>query len=224
MITADQTATGANPNGVTSQVITWATLPAAGAKALVLIGSTVSVSSVKDNGAVQSTFTQDVLNTGGGSFLGVWRADGISLPGAGSYSVTVTFSAAALGVVGGRTYRGAAVGGPASSNNTASGTSGSVATGSLTPPAAGALLFGGFIDDSGVNPETITLTTSGATPVYSTGNGNVLCGAAADHVTSTGAAQGLAWTLSDTPNWGTVIAAYAAAAVSPGGLLMAGIV
>jgi hypothetical protein len=182
----------------------------------VVIGSTVSITSVTDNGTVQSTFTNDVLDTTGGSFLGIWRADGIHLPGAGSYTVTVTFSASALGLASGRTYTGMGNGGPASSNATAAGTSGSVATANLTPPAVGALLIGGFVDDSGANPETITLTTAGASSIFKNQNGTLLCGGIADHITSTGAAQGLAWTLSDAPDWGAMIAAYAAAGAVTG--------
>lgn len=214
--TRDQTATGQAPVAVGSQVITWSTNPAAGSKVLVFVAISSlagAPSSVKDNGTVQSTFTQDVDNTlGGAVYLGIWRADGISLPASGSYAVTVTFGTSTDdGVVTGRSYAGVATGAPAASSGTGNGTSGSVATGSVTPAASGSLVFGGFIDDSGADPESITLTTSGANSLYSNTNGNFLCGAAADNIPAGTSTQSLAWTLGDSVDWNTVVAVYSPA-------------
>lgn len=215
-ITRDQTGTGTTALESGTQVITWATAPAAGSKVLVFVATTATGStptSVKDNGTTQSTFTQDVVNTlGGAAYSGVWRADGISLPASGSYAVTVTFGASGdFAITAGRSYAGAATGAPAASSGTGSGTSGSVNTGNVTPAASGSLVFGGFLDDSSANPESITLTTSGASSVYSSTNGTLLPGAAADNTPAGTSAQALAWTLGDAPDWGTVVAVYSPA-------------
>ena len=211
-IARDQTATG-TAGSSTTFTLTWATAPAAGSKCLVLIQtpSSGAVSSVKDNGTVQSTFTQDFLYNGGGGDLMVYRADGISLPGTGSYTVTVTMSGTQTVVAGGRTYTGVATGAPSTSNHN-TGTSNSVTTGNVTPTVTGSLLVGGFADDSGANPETITLTTSGGQDIYKNTNGSILAAASADNIASTTSAQGLAWTLGDSPDFGAYVALYAPAA------------
>jgi hypothetical protein len=225
-VTRGQTATGVNVNSATTAVLTFGTNPAAGAKVLVFVGGTVAPSGVVDNGTTPKTFTRDAHFTSGTfglNDLSVWRADGITLPASGSYHVTVTFGSAAFGVTGARSYAGVATGAP-SATNSGSGTSGSVATGNVTPPATGSLVFGGFVDDTGTT-ETITLTTSGASSVYSTGNGSIEAGAAADNIVTTTSAQGLAWTLSDAPDWAGIVAVYAAAAAPSGhGLLQVGII
>lgn len=229
-VAVDQTATGVNPNGVTTATVTWGTNPAAGAKVLVFVASFTSVSGVVDNGATPTTFTLDANDNDNGAndyFVQVWRADNITLPGSGSYHATVTFSSSAAGVAGGRSYTGVASGAPSSTSLQAGGasTGTSVTTGNLTPPATGSLLVGGFLTDSGANPESITLTTSGASAIVTETNGTILAGAGADHIVTTTSAQGLAWTLGSSADWATVIACYAAAgAAAPKGLLMAGIV
>jgi hypothetical protein len=213
-ITRDQTATGqADADNTAVITLTWATAPTAGSNALVYIGSTASVSTVKDNGSTQSTFTQDALSTTDGT-LAVYRADGIHLPSSGSYTVTVTLSGDAYAHASGRTYLGMATGGP-SATNSGSGTGTSVATGNVTPPATGSLVAGVFADASSANPETITLTTSGASTVYSSTNGAAdLAGASADNITTTVTAQGLAWTIGDSTGWDALVAVYGPAAAS----------
>lgn len=211
-ITRDQTATGsAIADNTATVTLTWATAPTAGTKALVYVGSTTAISSVKDNGATQSTFTADASSSTDG-FLGVYRADGIHLPSSGSYAVTVTLSGNAYAHAGGRTYLGMATGGPAATNS-GSGTGTSVATGNVTPAATGSLVAGVFADASSANPETITLTTSGASTIYSSTNGaSDLAGASADNITSGVTAQGLAWTLGDSVGWDALVAVYSPAA------------
>lgn len=210
MANRDQTATTLVGSSPTSLALTWATLPTAGAKALVVIGLAGSgtITSVVDNGTTPRTFTAEG-NNGGNIYL--YRADNITLPASGSYKVTITITGAS-GTdysAGGRTYTAMATGGPSSSNFTASGLSTAVNTGNLTPPAVGSLKFGAFVDDTGTT-QTQTLTTSGANVVYAQTSGSAgFAGGAADHITTAGGAQSLAWTLSASQNWATVYAVYA---------------
>ena len=210
----DQTATGQSLGSVSTLTLTWPVLPAAGAKVLVLIATVTSISSVVDNGTTPTTFTQDVAGSLGGNPY-IYRADNIKLPASGSYTVTVTLtgSSAAL-FASGRSYLGVAAGGPTGSN-TNSGTSNSPTTGNVTPAVTGALVFGGFVDDSGANPESIALITNSATTIFVNISGANLFGSNADHIVTTTSAQGLAWTLGDAPDWGASVAVYSPAPVSP---------
>lgn len=217
-ITRDQTATGQSVASGTTVVLIWATSPTAGAKALVFAGTTSTISSVKDNGATQSTFTQDALLSSSGQYA-VYRADGITLPASGSYTVTVTLAGSAFSMAGGRTYLGVATGAPTATNHgTGSGTA--IATGNVTPAVTGAVVFGGFTDATGLDPETITLTTSGgANAAYTSTNGNDLCGGVADNIVTTTTPQGLAWTIGDSEGWTAAVAVYSPAsapAANPG--------
>jgi hypothetical protein len=237
-VTRDQTATGQASASVSTLTITWPTLPAAGSKALIGLtmggGQTASVTSAVDNGTTPRTFTADIGVAEGASNAGkyILRADNITLPSSGNYHVTITLSATVSWVTGcGRTYLGVASGGPTSAPAAATGTSSSPATPNVTPAVTGALLFGVFDDTSAVNPESITLTTSGATTVYAQVNGaSFLAGAVADKIATTTSSQGLAWTLGDSPDWGAWIAVYspgatahpAAAALTGTGTLTAG--
>lgn len=215
-ITRDQTATG-QVGTASSFTVTWPANPAAGAKAILHViapGSSGLVTSVVDNGTTPRTYTRDFLFNGGGGDLMIYRADSITLPSAGSYHATITLSASSEVITGGRTYLGVAAGAPASTND-ATGTSGTAATGNVTP-AVGSLLAGGFANDSAQNPETITLTTSGASSVYVTNNGTVGIGGMADNIATATSAQGLTWTFGDTPDWGAYVALYSAAASAAG--------
>lgn len=209
-ITRDQAATGQSVEAATI-TLTWATRPAAGSKALVVIGAPdVTVSTVKDNGTTQSTFTADASASVGVYpwNMCVYRADGISLPASGSYTVTVTLSGTDYAIASGATYLGVATGGPTATNSNSGSAGTSVTTGNVTPSVTGALIIGGFADDSGVDPESITLTTSGATALYTSTNGNFEPGAVAEHIVTAATAQGLAWTLGDSVNWAAVLAVY----------------
>jgi hypothetical protein len=220
-IVVDQTATGQSVGSGSSLVITWPTLPAAGSTALIAVSvdsGSGGVTSAVDNGTAPSTFTADVaIAPGAHSGKYIFRANGISLPGSGSYHVTLTFSGTtSFAISSGRTYTGVAPGAPASAPGANLGTSNSVTTLNVTPAVTGSLLFGSFNDGSSANPETITLTTSGATSIYANQNGSVvLAGAVADNIATTTASQNLAWSLSDAPSWGAFIALYAPAPAPP---------
>lgn len=207
----DQSATLSTGTGATTIVVTWGTLPTAGAKAFVIIGFTngVSPTSLSDNGVTPATWVKDVDN---GTIEQLWRADGITLPSSGSFAVTAHFAASSGDFHGGgSTFTGLATGGPTSSNGTATGTSLSVNTGNLTPVTSGDLKVGGFGDDTGSATQSITLTTGSAVSMFSNGNGNTaFAGAGAYHITTAATAQSLAWTLTGTaPDWATVYAVYA---------------
>lgn len=199
--------------GGTTAAVTWSVNPTAGSKVLLAFTfpNAVTVSSVKDNGTSQTTFTQD-LNNGR---LFFFRGDNISLPSSGSYIVTITLSGAGGGTTAfGYSYLGVKSGGPTSSNS-GTGTSTSVATGSATPAAAGALFFGAFEDSSSANPETITLTGSGFIEEATQTNGATLvCGGFADKIDSGGpTATPCTWTLGDSVAWVAGIVTYDAASV-----------
>jgi hypothetical protein len=240
-VTRDQLATGHAAASVTSVTVTWPSLPAAGSKALITLAISNATSNgvtlVQDNGTSVSTFTADlsippVSGTRAGKYI--FRADGISLPASGSYTVTITLAGSVPTITAaGCTYLGVSTGAPTGTNNN-SGTGSSVTSGNVTPAVTGALIFGAMDDDTSANPESITLTTSGANAVYTQANGaGFLCFAAADHIATTTSAQGLAWTLGDTPDWGAWAAVYspssavahpAAAALAGTGTLTAGAV
>lgn len=224
-ITRDQTATGIGGSGAGPFTITWPANPAAGSKVLVYVSigggpAAQVIASVKDNGATQSTFTLDATETdNNGDFSNVYRADNITLPATGNYQVTVTVSPASTTFynMGGRSYTGVAAGAP-TATNVNSGTGTSVTTGNVTPAVVGALVVGKYQTDSGANPATSTLTTSGANQIYFRSNGvtdNV--GAAADNIVTSTSAQGLAWTI-DSSSWDAVVAVYAPAPTATAGL------
>jgi hypothetical protein len=97
-ITRDQVSSFSPTAEVSSAVVTWSANPTAGAKALVALASSgpSDITSVTDNGTTPATFTLDVTLTAGAADDGVciYRADNITLPSAGSYKVTITYSAA----------------------------------------------------------------------------------------------------------------------------------
>lgn len=207
----DQSAAPATVFNVATITLTWATPPAAGSKVLVSVCSATgpTVVSVTDNGVTPATFSQDAAASAFGAFVDVYiyRADDITLPPAGPYEVTVTFTANTFGFATGASYLGVATGAPAAQNS-ASGTSGSVTTGSITPPAAGALALAIMTDDSGLNPESITLTAAGWTDQGTFTNGGIEAGAVADIIAPDTAAQAATWTLGDSPDWLALIATY----------------
>ena len=220
-VTRDQTATGQALAGVTTFTVTWPTRPAPGSTALISVVDTstdFALSGAVDNGVIQSTFTADV-SIAPGAHAGKWilRANNITLPASGSYQVTVTMAGScALVTTSGATYLGVLPGAPAGTNSNAA-TGSAVTTGNVTPAAAGSLIFGGMDTGSSLNPETITLTTSGATSLYTQANGaSFLVGAVADNIATSTAAQGLAWTLGDSVSWGGWAAVYSPAPTAPG--------
>lgn len=213
-VARDQAATGQALANVSSVTLTWPVLPAAGSKCIVIVGGSVTqaVTGAVDNGVTPSTFTADLsIAPGVRSGKYILRADGISLPASGSYKVTITLAGSTSGITcSGRTYTGVAAGAPVSTINT-QGNGNSPVTGNVTPAVAGSLLVGSFVDAS-FNVETITLTTPGANSFFQETDGvHFLCGGFADNIVASNAAQGLAWTISDSPDWGGIAAVYSPA-------------
>jgi hypothetical protein len=203
-ITRDQVSTLGQSGSATTVTTSWSTNPTAGVTVLVFVQCTQVPTSVVDNGTSQSAFTRDVSTTlGKGAH--VYRANNISLPASGSYTVTVTTATAATIQTGGVSYLGVNPGAPTATQN-GSGTSTSVSSGSAGPAAASGLVFGGFSDASGLNPETITYTGPGTQQFVDTNGSAFWPMAAADDLT--GSAQTLTWTLGDSVAWAAVIAAY----------------
>lgn len=213
-IARDQTPAGQSVLNPTTFTITWTTNPAPGAKVLLFIGSDMSVTSVTDNGTTPRTFTDDADNGGASGWVYIWRADSITLPATGQYAVTVVMGAGAtLDLAAARSYTGVATGGPVATN-TGSGSSTTVNTGNVTPTVASSLVFGGFIDDTGNATQVITLTTSGGNTIFSSGNGNIVAGAAADNIPVATTATSMGWTISPTADFGAVVAVYSPAAAA----------
>lgn len=209
-IARDQTPAGSVTASGTTVTLTWGTNPVAGAKVLVFVYSSVTVTSVQDNGSTVTTFTGDLNNAGSSGWAYIYRGDNIRLPSSGSYAVTVTFSATASTILlAGRSYTGVASGAPAATGTT-SGSSSTPSSGSATPTTANSLVAGFFVDGASAS-ETITLTTSGANSVYSSSAGTVVDGAAADNIPAATTSQSIAWSLSATQSWGGLVAVYSPA-------------
>jgi hypothetical protein len=218
-ITRGQVSTlGVVGSGTTAST-SWGTNPVAGSKVLVAvqINDVSSVLTVTDNGATPRTFTLDATANGNGSITPVYiyRADNITLPGAGSYAVTVSTSGVAHGIqAGGVEYKGVKAGGPTAtnSNNVTTGNV-SVTTNNVTPSAAGALYFSTFFDNTGLNPETITLTGSGFIEQFTQVNGaSNWAGGVADKIDAGGpTSTGCSWTIGDSTTWNAAIVVYDAA-------------
>lgn len=187
--------------------------PTFGSKIIVFVQYAGTITSVTDNAASQSTFTADVSNSGGSKSAFIYRADNISLPNSGNYTVTISVSGGP-GTIGafGIAYNGVATGAPTSSNTGTSAGSTSVTTPALTPTTTGALFVGGFSDASGLNPESITLTNANFTAQATNTNGSAYWPwQFADYIETSAAAQSLSWTLGDSVAWNSVIAVYAPA-------------
>ena len=205
------TATGGNQvSSGTSAVATWAVNPAAGDTVLVFIQCSAALTNVVDNGTTPRTFTEDkgLLSSQGAH---IYRANNITLPSAGSYTVTCSIGTAHGLMIYGVSYNGVAAGAPTATNSS-SGTSTSVSSLAAAPAAAGGLVFGGFADSSGLNPETVTFTGSvPLTEQFRNTNGSsfwpVACADGLTDVTRT-----LTWTLGDSVAWASVVCAYDATA------------
>jgi hypothetical protein len=185
----------------TTQAATWSTNPTAGNTILIFLQTNGTITSVVDNGTTPSTFVADVSNTGAPNCY-VYRANGITLPATGSYAVTVTTTTLTTIMVGGIEYSGVQPGVPASTN-TGTGASSTAVT---TNSASGVLLFGGFADATGLNPETITYTGAGTQQFVNTNGSSYWAAAAADLISSGSHAH--TWTVGDSTNWTSVVAAY----------------
>ena len=136
----------------TTATATFSTNPAAGNTILVFVQTAGTITSVADNGSTATAFTRDAFTTAGkGAYI--YRANNITLPASGSYRVTVSTTAASTIQVQAIEFAGLASG-PPSATNTGSGTGTAVSTNSVTS-GGDAVFFGGFSDNSGLNPQEI---------------------------------------------------------------------
>lgn len=232
-ITADQLGTlkTASTTG-TSFTITFPSLPTAGSSVVLSMGlnTTGTISSVKDNGTSQSTFTLDVTKTGASNHKSlIYRADGISLPGSGSYTITVTFTGSVSYSVSAsaKSYLGKASGAPVSTN-TGTATSTTVSTGAATPSVAGSLFIATFQNSSGGSADNPTVTNANFTSEQVNGNGGSgQVFGFADQIKTGNSADTCTWTVGTSAVYSSAIAVYspASAPAAPAGMLMgAGIV
>jgi hypothetical protein len=200
----------------TTATAMFSTNPAAGNTILVFVQTAGTITSVVDNGSTPTTFTADVFTTAGkGAYI--YRANNITLPASGSYKVTVAITAAGTIQVKAIEFAGLASG-PPSATNTGSGTGTAVATNSVTS-GGDAVFFGGFSDNSGLNPQSITFNSAGAgfTQDFVNTNGSSYWPAAEASATVTGTAtMSISWTIGTSSAWGAAIAVYPAAAGSGG--------
>lgn len=211
-ITRDQKSTIGQVGSGTSVATTWATAPTAGSTVLVAVQCVVSITSVADNGSPSRTFTQEKASPNSTDGFFIFRANNVQ-PG-GTYTVTVTPSAAGHTIQAwGQSYLNVQPGAPTASNN-ASGTGTAMSTGAAAPAAAGGLVFGGFSDDTSLNPETITFTGSApqTEQVRNTNGSSFAAMAAADALTGT--SQNFTWTIGDSQPWGGCVVAYDAASTT----------
>lgn len=200
----------------TTFTITFGTLPTAGSSVIAAIGiNGQTVSSVKDNGTVQSTFTQDITQTGSANHISyLFRADGISLPSSGSYTLTVTIGGSGSGVsvsAGAASYQGKAAGAPVSSNGgTATGTS--VTTGNATPLFAGSLFAATFQDNSSGTADNPTVTNGNFTSRLAAPNGAAgQVFGLADAIEGGTSADACTWSVGTSATYSAVIAVYSPA-------------
>lgn len=198
---------------------TWTTAPTAGQSVRVFVwGSFTATPTVKDNGSPQTTFTLRASKTDSTNVLGCWifQGDNISLPGAGSYSVTVTFTGSANSFsCGGLAYSNVATGAP-TATNTNTGTGTSFSTGAVSN-ASNALYCACYVDNAG-GPDTISVG-GGFTDQFNLDDGTTFdAGAGADLINATGS-QTCTWTDSTVSRtWSACIATWpeaAAAAATP---------
>jgi len=205
-VTRDQkTNLGQTPNS-TSVTCTFTTNPQAGSTILAFVQSSNVPSGFTDNASTPNVYTIDKSTTSGhGAYI--YRCNNILLPSAGSLVITVTTASASTIQVFAQSYLGVKAGAPTATNlGGATGTA--VSTGSAGPAAAGGLIFGGFSDSSGLNPETITHTSSAPAAEQARNTNGSLYWPMAVTDSLAGAAQAFTWTLGDSVAWGGVVAAY----------------
>jgi hypothetical protein len=215
VVTKGQSATAVLGFG-TSATATFGTNPAIGNSILVFVETASTITSVADNGTTPTTFTRDAFTTAGtGAY--VYRANDVSLPATGPYKVTVTTATSDTIQVVAVEFAGLAPGPPAATN-TGSGTDTAVTTNEVTS-SGDAVFFGGFSDNSGLNPQSILFNSavSGFVEEWRQVNGSTYWPAAvADAIVSGAASNSISWTLGDSSDWGAAIAVYASSA-GPGG-------
>jgi lysyl oxidase len=200
----------------TTATATFSTNPSAGNTILVFVQTGGTITSVVDNGSTPTAFIRDAFTTAGkGAYI--YRANNITLPASGSYGVTAAITTAGTIQVFAIEFAGLASG-PPIATNTGSGTGAAVSTNPVTS-GGDAVFFGGFSDNSGQNPQSITFNSAGAgfTQDFVNTNGSSYWPAAAASATVTGGAtQSISWTTGSSSAWGAAIAVYPAAAGSGG--------
>jgi hypothetical protein len=222
-ITRDQLSTLFNASTISGSpgvfTITFPTLPTAGATVIAEIAvNGTTISTVKDNGTSQSTLTLDVSEVGTSVHtIYTYRADGISLPSSGSYTLTVTLAAPGSGVsvsAGAATYLGKLAGGPVSTN-VATATSTSVTTNNGTPSLAGSLFVAAFQNNSGGSADNPTVTNANFTSRLTQGNGGAgQVYGFADQIKSGSSADACTWTVGTSATYSAAIAVYSPAVVA----------
>jgi hypothetical protein len=214
--TKGQSATAVLGSG-TSATATFGTNPAVGSSILVFVQTASTITSVADNGSTPTTFTRDAFTTAGtGAY--VYRANNVTLPATGPYKVTVTTALTDTIQIVAVEFAGL-VPGPPMATNTGSGTGSAVTTNQVTS-SGDAVFFGGFSDNSGLNPQSITFNSAGSGffEEWRQVNGSSYWPAAvADAIASGAASKSISWTLGDSSGWGAAIAAYMSSAGSGGG-------
>lgn len=160
-VVRDQIANATMVHGnVSSLAVVFSVNPAAGSTVLVGIADVSNfVSSVVDNGTTVSTFVQDVQLIGvGPPNAYIYRANYITLPSAGSYTVTVTFSGVGLVAAGAISYKNVQRGAPEVTNtNDQSGTNVTgLGTGAAAASVASHVYFGVGTEDGTTAAEGIT--------------------------------------------------------------------
>ena len=209
-ITRGQKSTFATASA-TTVTTSWGTNPQAGNSIVIFLWasqtSITNPTSVKDNGVAQATFTLDKGLTDATTQAGCWvyRADNISLPASGAYTVTATWSATADSQIGGQELIGKKAGGPAATNSN-SNTGTAVTSGAVNDANSGSYYASTMVNNSGSDPETITTNspfTQQFVEVHANTNQN---GAGSDLISS--GSQNCSITLGDSNTWDSVIVVY----------------
>jgi hypothetical protein len=219
-IVRGQVSTIGTVGAATSVTTSWGTNPVAGQTVICFLqynGAQANLS-VADNGVTASTFTIDAVKASGSPDIYILRANNITLPASGSYSVTATYTASGAGTasIGGAAYWGVSPGAPYATNTGTNAGSASVSSGTVTPAVGGSLFFAAFTDHSSLNPETITLTNASLTEQFTVTNGSSYwaCGCA-DGIPAGTSAQAGTWTLGDSTSWNAAIAVYSPGPPAP---------
>lgn len=177
-------------------------------------GSAPTITSVKDNAAVQNTFTAAGASNVGGA-QGVWIYWLDMPPGSswsGNYTVTVTFSAAVTQSAGGAiAYSNMQVGGPSAVNNN-TGSGASATSGAANPGVGFATYFAAVTDATGANPATFTWAVPFLKEVTQTNGATSQAGSVGDALNNTGS-QNAAITI-DNALWNAAIAVFFGAPVT----------
>ena len=202
--------------GGTEAVATFATNPKAGNTILAFIQTAGAISSVVDNGSTQTIYTRDAFTIAGrGAY--VYRANNITPPASGSYTITVTVGSSTTIQVKAIEFANL-IAGPPTGSSTRSGAGAAVTTSAVTS-ARDAVFFGGFSDTSSQNPQRFAFDSAEAGFVEEWRNANgrgYWPAAAADAIASGPSTKSISWTLGSHAAWGAVVAVYPSGATSQG--------